>query len=51
MTLYKGKATLVVMNKFPYINGHLLVSPIKHISTLDQLSKSEMGDLLKTVVL
>ncbi|MFO7972380.1 MAG: HIT domain-containing protein [Desulfobacterales bacterium] len=49
LTLYKGKATLVVMNKFPYINGHLLVSPIKHISTLDQLSKSEMGNLLKTV--
>jgi len=49
LTLYKGKATLVVMNKFPYINGHLLVAPIKHISTLDQLSKSEMGNLLKTV--
>jgi len=49
LTLYKGKATLVVMNKFPYINGHLLVAPIKHISTLDQLSKGEMGDLLETV--
>jgi ATP adenylyltransferase len=49
LTLYKGKATLVLMNKFPYINGHLLVSPNKHISTLDQLSKSEMGVLLKTV--
>ena len=49
LTLYKGKATLVLMNKFPYINGHLLVAPIKHISTLDHLSKSEMGDLLKTV--
>ena len=49
LTLYKGKATLVLMNKFPYINGHLLVAPIKHISSLDQLSKSEMGDLLKTV--
>ena len=49
LTLFKGKETLVVMNKFPYINGHLLVAPIKHISTLDQLSKSEMGNLLKTV--
>ena len=49
LTLYKGKETLVVMNKFPYINGHLLVSPVKHISTLDQLSKNEMGNLLKTV--
>ena len=49
LTLYNGKATLVVMNKFPYINGHLLVAPIKHISTLDQLNKGEMGDLLETV--
>ena len=49
LTLYKGKETLVVMNKFPYINGHLLAAPIKHISTLDQLSKGEMGNLLETV--
>jgi len=32
LTLYKGKTTIVVMNKFPYINGHLLVAPIKHLS-------------------
>ena len=49
LTLYKGKVTMVVMNKFPYINGHLLVASIKHLSTLDQLSKGEMGDLLETV--
>jgi ATP adenylyltransferase len=49
LTLYKGLTTLVVMNKFPYINGHLLAAPLKHISALDQLSKGEMGDLLETV--
>jgi ATP adenylyltransferase len=49
LTLYKGKVTMVVMNKFPYINGHLLVAPIKHLSTLDRLGKGEMGDLLETV--
>jgi ATP adenylyltransferase len=41
--------TMVVMNKFPYINGHLLVATTKHISTLNQLGKGEMGDLLETV--
>ena len=40
---------MVTMNKFPYINGHLLVAPISYIATLDQLNKSEMGDLLATV--
>ena len=49
LTLYKGATTLVVMNKFPYINGHLLVAPIRHIASLEQLSHTEMGDLLLTV--
>jgi ATP adenylyltransferase len=49
LTLYKGKCTLVVMNKYPYINGHLLVAPARHLSMLDELSRSEMGTLLATV--
>ena len=49
LTLYKGAVTLVIMNKFPYINGHLLVAPTRHLSALDQLNKDEMGDLLMTV--
>jgi len=49
LTLYAGQNTMVVMNKFPYINGHLLVAPIRHISALDQLSRDDMGDLLVTI--
>ncbi len=49
LTLYKGAVTMVIMNKFPYINGHLLVAPTRHLSALDQLNKDEMGDLLMTV--
>ena len=40
---------MVVMNKYPYINGHLLVAPRKHLSALDQLEKTKMGDLLEIV--
>ena len=49
LTLYKGKMTMVVMNKFPYINGHLLVAPTQHLSALHQLKRDEMGCLLETV--
>jgi ATP adenylyltransferase len=49
LTLFKGKDAMVMMNKFPYINGHLLVAPVRHISTLEELSKHEMGELLATV--
>jgi len=49
LTLLKGDDTMVMMNKYPYINGHLLVAPVRHISCLDQLSKAEMGELLASV--
>ena len=49
LVLFLGSETLVMMNKFPYINGHLLVAPVRHVATLDQLTKMEMGELLATV--
>jgi ATP adenylyltransferase len=49
LTLYKGRRTMVIMNKFPYINGHLLAAPIRHLATLRELSWEEMAALLQTV--
>jgi len=49
LTLYKGALSMVMMNKFPYINGHLLVAPKRHISSLDEMTTKEMADLLKTI--
>jgi ATP adenylyltransferase len=48
-TLFRGKQTMVVMNKYPYINGHLLVAPVRHLAGLDELNRSEMGLLMATV--
>ena len=44
LTLFAGEASMVMMNKFPYINGHLLVAPVRHVAALDQLTKKEMGE-------
>ena len=49
LTLYKGNITMVMMNKFPYINGHLLVAPVRHMSMLDELNKEEMTELMGAV--
>ena len=49
LTLYKGSSIMVMMNKYPYINGHLLVAPTRHLSRLDELEQEEMGNLLKMV--
>ncbi|MEW6663891.1 MAG: HIT domain-containing protein [Thermodesulfobacteriota bacterium] len=49
LILHVGKRTLVMMNRFPYNNGHLLVAPVKHVSGLDQLDEEGALDLLLTV--
>ena len=49
LTLFTGEHTMVVMNKYPYTNGHLLVAPVRHVPALSGLSFQEMGFLLKTV--
>src|SRR5688572_29753399 len=36
---------VVIMNKFPYTNGHLLIAPRRHVAELDDLSPDELLDL------
>jgi ATP adenylyltransferase len=49
LILRPGPLTLVMMNKFPYNNGHLLVAPVRHVSGLEHLSNDEVLDLLLIV--
>jgi ATP adenylyltransferase len=41
--------SVVVLNRYPYNNGHLLVAPLAHKGRLDELSPDEMLDGLETV--
>jgi len=47
--LFSGRLTRIMMNKFPYINGHLLVSPLRHVPGLIDLSQAELLDLMLKV--
>jgi ATP adenylyltransferase len=37
--------SIVLMNKFPYTNGHLLVAPRTHLASLEDLSAEQICDL------
>uniref|UniRef100_A0A7V4G6E9 HIT domain-containing protein n=1 Tax=Desulfobacca acetoxidans TaxID=60893 RepID=A0A7V4G6E9_9BACT len=45
LVLFSGRRSRVMMNKYPYINGHLLISPLRHVPTLEELSLEELLDL------
>jgi ATP adenylyltransferase len=53
LVLYKNEFGLVMMNKYPYNNGHIMVTPSKHAGDLGSLSEKEyigFSDLLRLSV-
>ncbi len=49
LTLWKSKHSMIVMNKYPYNNGHLLVLPLAHCGDLLQLTEEQYTDLALTL--
>jgi ATP adenylyltransferase len=43
--LLRGERALVVLNRYPYTNGHLLIAPLRHIGDLSLLNPSESQEI------
>jgi ATP adenylyltransferase len=43
--------TFVILNRFPYNAGHLMVIPYRHVPMLEQLSKEERAELMEVISL
>jgi ATP adenylyltransferase len=46
---HRGARSVVVLNRFPYNNGHLLVAPNAHKGRLEELESGELLDLMEMV--
>ncbi|NQT33859.1 HIT domain-containing protein [bacterium] len=43
LLLHRDELVLIIMNLYPYNNGHLLIAPYRHIGELDDLSTDELN--------
>jgi ATP adenylyltransferase len=41
--------SVVMLNRFPYNNGHLLIAPKAHKARLDELTPEDQIDLMRTI--
>jgi ATP adenylyltransferase len=48
LILHRGRHTFVMMNLYPYSNGHLLVSPYRHVASIEELGPAALADLMRT---
>lgn len=51
LILHRGRLVMVMMNKFPYNNGHLLVAPWRHVANLEGLVEDETTHIMRWVTI
>ncbi|HIE47739.1 TPA: HIT domain-containing protein [Candidatus Bipolaricaulota bacterium] len=44
--LHRGNRCYVILNRFPYNNGHLMVVPYAHVATLEDLDPEALAELM-----
>ncbi len=49
LVLWRTDRCIVVLNRYPYNNGHLLVGPVRHIAGLEEADDEELLELIKMV--
>ena len=49
LVLARKQTAFVVMNHYPYANGHVMVVPVRHVGKIDELSDGELLDMMGLV--
>jgi len=49
LVLWRSSHCLVIFNRFPYNNGHLLIAPARHFPDLDQATDEELLEMTKLI--
>ncbi|SRR6266852_1886959 len=47
LTVYRGSLALVMLNRYPYTNGHVMVAPVAHEARLFESSDSALRSLIR----
>lgn len=47
LILHRGRSAYIMLNLYPYNNGHMMVSPFRHVAELEDLRQDEMLELME----
>ncbi len=49
LILWRGRHVFVIMNRYPYNNGHLLIVPFREVEAYEALTMEEQAELTQTI--
>ncbi|HJR58869.1 MAG TPA: HIT domain-containing protein [Vicinamibacterales bacterium] len=47
LVLFRGRTCFIILNLFPYNNGHLMIVPRRHVASLTDASPEELSELIE----
>ena len=47
LIVHRGERCFVILNAFPYTNGHLMIAPYEHLPTLPELDSETVAEMMK----
>ncbi len=49
LIVYRSKKSFIMLNRYPYNTGHLMIIPYNHLSDIGMLSDEEMLEMMKLI--
>lgn len=46
LIVHRGERCFVILNKFPYTNGHLMVAPFEHVGSLPAMDAETVAEMM-----
>jgi ATP adenylyltransferase len=46
LVVHRAPHNFVILNRYPYTSGHIMVVPYDHVATLEDLSEETLGELI-----
>ena len=43
--VFEGKTCFVMLNRYPYVNGHLMIIPERHVGDISELTREERSEI------
>jgi ATP adenylyltransferase len=47
LVVYRGRLSFIMLNRFPYTSGHLMIAPYAHVSRLQQANQETTAEIMQ----